>query len=376
MHGRVALAATFVALALAGTACTRARSGDQIATNIKARMFSDPQLKGTALRVTVKDGIATISGQVPSVAARYEAFKVATETAGVKKVADDMTVAMPSMANQTTAAGAPAPRLATLPKPRRRRHVAARHAQPAPPPSAAAESGPAASENAAESGTGKTESATAENAPAQPENTPTTTPSAPAAPVPPPTESITVPAGTKVSVQMIDSIDSSVNHTGDIFHAELADPLVIDKKVVAPKGANVYLRLVEARSAGHISGQSELRVELYRLELRGKSYELVSNDYIVKGKKRGKRSALAIIGGAAIGAAIGAITGGGKGAAIGAAAGGGGGAVYQEATKGKHVTIPSESLVHFTLQDPVDVTFPASTPTKPGQPASGQNPGH
>ncbi len=354
MRRNAAWAAMLLALALTGAGCAHSLGDDQIATNVKARMFSDPQLKGTALRVVVKNGVATLSGQVPSVSARYEAFKVTTETAGVKKVTDDMTVELPPMGGQT-ASNAPPAKLAPEPKPGQvSRHRAPDQAEPGA--SAPDANGPSQPSD--------------QSAAAQPDTAAPT--AAPEPPPPPPVVPLTVPQGTQVSVRMIDSIDSSVNHTGDIFHAELVKPIVVDNKVVAPKNTNVYLKLVEARSAGHITGQSELRVELYRIQLQGRSYALVSNDYIVKGAKRAKRSALAIIGGAVAGAAIGAIAGGGKGAAIGAAAGGGGGAVYSEATKGQQVQIPSEALLNFKLQQPVEVTSP---PPGSDQTGPDQNPG-
>ena len=138
MRRNTVWAAVLLALALTGAGCAHSLNDDQITTNVKARMFSDAQLKGTSLRVAVKDGVATLSGQVPSVSARYEAFKVATETAGVKQVTDDMTVELPPMGSQTasnTPPGEPAPA-------REARHVS-RHAAPA-----RVEPAPAPDENA------------------------------------------------------------------------------------------------------------------------------------------------------------------------------------------------------------------------------------
>lgn len=365
MRRNRAWAAVLLTVALTGIGCAHTRSDKQVATNIKARMFADPQLKGTSLDVAVKDGVATLAGRVPSIAVRYEAFKVASETNGVKKVADRMTVQEPPMSGQPEA-NAPPPQPAPKPEPRHatRRQVP-QSAELAAGPS---ESAQPADQSATDQGTADQGGAN-QGAAGQPENAAPAP--APEPPAPPPVEHLTVPVGTPVSVQMIDSIDSSVNHTGGIFHGELAAPIEVGGKMVAPKGANVYLKLVEAHSAGHLGGQSELRVELYRVELEGKSYLVLSNDYVVKGAKRRKRSTLAIIGGAVAGAAIGAIAGGGKGAAIGAAAGGGGGVVYDEATKGQQVKIPSEAVIHFKLQGPVDVTL---TPAEPDQTGPGQNP--
>jgi hypothetical protein len=160
-----------------------------------------------------------------------------------------------------------------------------------------------------------------------------------------------------MTIRMIDGVDSSVNHTGDTFHASLDEPLVTEDQVVVPKGADVYVRLAQAASAGHMTGRSELRLELTNIEFQGKSYPLVSSTYEQAGSSRGKRTAATVGGGAALGAIIGAIAGGGKGAAIGAGVGGGGGAVYQGMTKGQQIRIPSETRLTFRLEQPLSVTY-------------------
>ncbi len=328
--------AVLLAAAFLSAGCSRGPSDGQIASKLKAQISSDPQLSGSSLAVTVKEGVATLSGAVPSVSARYETFKLAAETAGVKKVDDEMTVEEPRLRAQTTS---PAPSRPVLQQKRReaRRRRGTPPSPPAPEPAQAASQPaprPAAASQASDA-----------NAAAAP-------------PAPRPIERATLPAGTLVTVRTIDAIDSSVSRTGDIFHASLAEPLAVGNQVVAPKDATVYLRLVEARTAGRLSGQSELRVELYRIVLQGKSYPLVSNDYDVKGPSRTKRSLFAILGGAAAGAAIGAAAGGGKGAAIGAAAGGGGGTTYEAVTKAKQIMIPSETLLHFKIEQPLEITSP------------------
>ncbi len=79
-----------------------------------------------------------------------------------------------------------------------------------------------------------------------------------AAPDPSPGGTMTIPAGQSLLVRMIDGVDSSKNHVGDVFHASLETDLTIGNTVVARKGTDVYGRLAEAKEAGHISGSSEL----------------------------------------------------------------------------------------------------------------------
>ncbi len=171
---------------------------------------------------------------------------------------------------------------------------------------------------------------------------------------------VTIPSGTHLLVRMIDGVDSSKNKVGDRFHASLEDNLVVNSVVVAPKGADVYGRLSEAKSAGSISGKSQLRLELTGISINGQIQTIATSDYEVSGKSRGKQSAERIGGGAAIGAIIGAIAGGGKGAAIGAGVGGGAGTGIQVLTKGEQVRVPSETLLDFTLDQPVTVTVAAT----------------
>jgi hypothetical protein len=167
---------------------------------------------------------------------------------------------------------------------------------------------------------------------------------------------VTIPAGQSMLVRMIDGVDSSKNHVGDVFHASLETDLTVGNTVVARKGADIYGRLAEAKEAGHFSGSSELQLELTRIVIDGKDYPVVSSDYTLQGKGRGSNTAKKVGGLAAAGAVIGAIAGGGKGAAIGAAAGGATGAGVQVLTKGQQVKVPSETLLEFRLQQPATVT--------------------
>jgi hypothetical protein len=183
-----------------------------------------------------------------------------------------------------------------------------------------------------------------------------------AAPAPRPVASpvsggdITIPAGQSLLVRMIDGVDSSKNHVGDVFHASLETDLVVNNTVVARKGADVYGRLAEAKEAGHMAGSAELQLELTRIIIDGKDYPVVSSDYNLKGKGRGSDTAKKVGGGAALGAIIGAIAGGGTGAAIGAGVGAGAGGAVQVFTRGQQVKVPSETLLEFRLQQPVMVS--------------------
>src|SRR5260370_34286532 len=90
--------------------CSKARNDETIMTGIKASLFSDAQTKSANIDVVVKNGTATLVGEVPDENARYEAFKIAKETPGVVNVQDQMSLpqAPVSTASQTAADTAPA----------------------------------------------------------------------------------------------------------------------------------------------------------------------------------------------------------------------------------------------------------------------------
>ncbi len=291
---------TFVVMA--GMGCSKGPSDEEISAAIKARYYADSEVKPESIEITVKDGEVTLSGQVSSDAARLQAYKLAGATPGVSKVNDQLTSGL--------VAEAPAvePKPQDVLKPRSARPTEAA-------PQAAVEK-------------------------------------------PTPPREVTIPAGTSVRIQMIDSVNSKDSPVGATFAASLDSPIVVDNQVVVSKGADVLVRLVSSKSAGKIKGSSELELQLAELQAHGKSYPLTSSTYREVGDSRGKQSAKRIGIGAGIGTAIGAIAGGGKGAAIGAGIGAGSATAVQLMTRGKQVQVPSETKLDFELAEPVSVTLP------------------
>jgi len=172
---------------------------------------------------------------------------------------------------------------------------------------------------------------------------------------------VTFPSGTSLFVRMIDSVDSSKNNVGDVFHASLEDPLLVGDVVVAPKGADVYGKLAQVKEAGKISGGAKLTLELTGVRIGGDIVPIDSTTYDVAGKGRGKQSAGRIGGGAALGAILGGIAGGGTGAAIGAGVGAAAGTTVQLVTHGEKIRIPSETLLEFKTEHDMTVPFPGSS---------------
>ncbi|MGA3292495.1 MAG: BON domain-containing protein [Candidatus Acidiferrales bacterium] len=339
MRQKWLFSAALLAIALV-TGCSSKSSDAALVTNIQSQMFADQLLKNANLQVTATKGEVTLTGTVPSDAAHLDAYKIASETPGVSKVNDQITV----QEAQAVPPAEPAPAPAEKPSHARKAHMK-RHAPAQEDEQLASNTPPLAPEPE----------------PPTPEPPAASAP-APQPPPPPQPKDVQIPASTMLTIRMIDGVDSSVNRAGEIFHASLENPIVVDDQVIVSKGADVYVRLVNSSSAGKFSGKSELHLELVKLEFQGRSYPMVSSTYSLTGSSRGKDTATKVGGGAVLGAIIGALAGGGKGAAIGAGVGGAGGGVYQGATHGKQVKIPSETKLDFQLDQPMTVTvMPRST---------------
>lgn len=291
-----------VGLGCLAAGCGSKPPGDQsLVTDIQSKLYADATTKPAGIAVAAKDGVVTLSGDVPSSDVELEAMKIANGTAGVKGVNDQMKV-------NAAAATNPAPGQGSYPS----------------VPDSVQSSAPVP--------------------PVQPTN------------APPPVEAmLTVPAGSRVSVRMTDAIDSSKNSPGQEFRASLDAPLVAGNRVAIPAGTPCTVALEQSQTAGRIKGQSELQVRLSSIDYHGRSHRVDSSVVVETGKKRGKQTVERTGIGAAAGAVIGALAGGGKGAAIGSAAGGGAGLGYNLFTHGSQVKIPSETVLTFRLEAPLSV---------------------
>jgi hypothetical protein len=186
-------------------------------------------------------------------------------------------------------------------------------------------------------------------------------PARPAATTPaaPPARVVTVPSGVTIEVRNNEAIDSKTAQNGQLFSAVVTQDVQDDQGGVAvPRGSNASLVVREAVAQGKLQGQSELVLDIESLEVGGRKYRVETRDLVEKGREgvgTNKRTAAYTGGMAALGGVIGAIAGGGKGAAIGAGSGAAAGVGLQTVTRGKSVRVPSETILRFTLEQPVQI---------------------
>jgi hypothetical protein len=181
-------------------------------------------------------------------------------------------------------------------------------------------------------------------------------PSAPLSPPasePVPVTGIQIPAGTSITVRMIDSVDSNVARLGQTFRASVDEPVLVNGQTTLPRGADALVKLVEDQQSGKFEGKTVLTLALVDLTINGQTIDTTTGAVSQASSSRGARTAGVVGGSTALGAIIGALAGGGRGAAIGAASGAAVGTGTQVLTKGQRVKIPSETRLNFTLQQPI-----------------------
>lgn len=154
-------------------------------------------------------------------------------------------------------------------------------------------------------------------------------------------------APSSVSVRLVDRLSTESTRPGDTFTATLAEPLVVDGRLIAQKNARVSGHVLEAVSSGRLKRPALLTLRLDNVRTTSRSLALQSQDLTIKAGSHTTRNVVIIGGSAGAGAIIGGVAGGGKGAAIGAATGAGAGTLAAYLTGKKEIELPSETLLTF-----------------------------
>jgi hypothetical protein len=176
---------------------------------------------------------------------------------------------------------------------------------------------------------------------------------------------VTLMENTTIMLRLDQSISSKTSSSGQHFGGKLAQPVLVDGRVVLPVGTEFSGSVAQATSAGRLAGGATLRIVLNSFSFQGKEYKVKVPPLVGATHGQGKRTAKMAGGGAAIGVLVGAVARGGKGALIGAAAGAGAGAVAAAATnKAQDIVLPAESLIAFHLGEGVTVAISPTSPAR------------
>ncbi|MDP9160144.1 MAG: BON domain-containing protein [Acidobacteriota bacterium] len=346
--------------------CNKTPNDSAIAADIQTKLGADSGLQDKQITVHSVHGAVTLTGNVDNNTQRDTAARYASAVPGVGQVVNNLQISPTAVPPPDQMAVEPE---AQQPPPESDRPTPAKRERPRRREKSSASSyaderrssqNRSSQDNVAQNQSQASTSSTPSN-PSASNVTPALTPAATPAPPPPPRK-VTIPSGTQLAIRLVDSIDTQTSQSGQTFHATLDSPISIDGETVVPAGYDVEGHIANLQSAGKFSGKSVLQLQLDRMKVGDRYYNIQTDQFSREGSARGKNTAEKVGGGALIGALIGGLAGGGKGAGIGAAAGAGVGGGVQAASKSQQVKLGSETVLTFHLQAPVTVTQTSKGP--------------
>lgn len=166
-------------------------------------------------------------------------------------------------------------------------------------------------------------------------------------------------------MRTVGEVNTKAVKSGNEFQAVLESPLAAEGHTFAKPGATVVGTVLNADEGGRVKGKASLTLGLSRIQMTNGKMTAITTDSVTQEAKSGTKKNLARTGIATgVGTAVGAIAGGGQGAAIGAGVGAGAGVATNMATRGPAADVPAETVLRFTLQNPVTLTVTEKAPAK------------
>jgi hypothetical protein len=158
-------------------------------------------------------------------------------------------------------------------------------------------------------------------------------------------------AGTQIHLSMDNEINSETASVNDTFTTEIVEPVKVRDSIVLPVGTIIEGRVtnVERAASGGKGGSLSVKFERIRFE-NGEKRDIegvLVNELHAESSQ--KANILAVIGGAGLGALLGAVTKTENGALIGAGIGAGAGTGIALARKGKNVRIKRDEKFDIKL---------------------------
>lgn len=105
-----------------------------------------------------------------------------------------------------------------------------------------------------------------------------------------PTGSLTptaIPAGTPIEVRLRTSLSSATSQAGDSFEAVLDEPVFVRGRVVAPRGAIVAGKVLDAKASAGLQEPGYMRLALVAVSLNGQIIPIqTSNIFVKRGSHR------------------------------------------------------------------------------------------
>lgn len=176
-----------------------------------------------------------------------------------------------------------------------------------------------------------------------------------------PTVKKTVPTGTVLQLELVDSVSSLGSTAGDSVQARVVEDVRVDGQVVIPANSQVSGHVVNARGLKKIGGRALLSLEFTTVDTSSGETPIRAS-WSAQGKSETKKD-VAIIGGSTAGGAIlGRVldkNDEARGTLVGGIIGGAAGTAIAAGTKGQEIQLPSGTQIRVHLQTPVTVEVQA-----------------
>lgn len=112
-----------------------------------------------------------------------------------------------------------------------------------------------------------------------------------------------IPAGTPIAVHVRTGLSSATSRSGDAFDAVLDEPIIVRGQMVAPRGAILTGKVLDARASGEFEDAGYMRLGLTAISLAGKVFPIQTSSIFVKRSLHGRHDAK-VADGAATGQAV------------------------------------------------------------------------
>ena len=355
----------------------------QIEANVLKALADAPELADQSITSTTVYGVVTLSGTVRDEPSRDLADHLVSNTAGVKKVVDQLSVgAVPAATNndssqqqdasqgtnpnlQSDGSIAP-PQTQTPPAPNSPPTPATPQAGQYPPPYQGQQSGqyppPYQGQQSGQYPPAYGGSPQGGQYPPQGQYPAYGQPYPPQYPPQRPYvaqkggDAVVVPVGTNLRVRINQGLNSKSTTVGTPFDGVVLNDVVAGGAIAIPRGASIQGTVVAVHTAGELKGKGELKLQLNSVSLGGRVYPIATDFWWHQGADKTASTVGNTVGLGAVGAVIGAVAGGGVGAAVGAGVGGVAGLGVSAASGKGEAALPPEAILVFHLTQPADIT--------------------
>jgi len=170
----------------------------------------------------------------------------------------------------------------------------------------------------------------------------------------------TIPAGTTINMTSNDKVCTNTNKPGDKFSATVSDAVVGSNGATIPAGSKVLMQVADLQRSGNATKSIQMTFSVQSVAIGNTTYPLSAQiDHVDVDKVRNASvgsDAAKVAGGAVIGAIIGQVIGHNtKGTVIGAATGAAAGTAVAMGTAAYEGCVPTGGKITIHLTDPAQV---------------------